>query len=197
MLIHHPHRRQSGIIPNGAKVREAIIHIIREADIRSLRVSQFDILKTLFLSDQAHLNRYGRPITFDEYVAMPDGPVPSLAYDILKGSPKAWREAGISQPLWEMAPDGPKKKRFYSAIRDASEDVLSGTDTQELTSALIKVKAWGYNKIWDYVHQDPAYIDAWLKRKDGTFQQPMDLSLIMAEPDEEYASELKFASAHL
>ena len=75
------------MIPNGPKVWEAILHVIREADRRNIRVTQFEILKTLFLADRAHLNRYGRPITFDEYVAMQDGPVPSLAYDVLKEAP--------------------------------------------------------------------------------------------------------------
>ena len=193
----HPRARKSGITPNGPKVREAILHVIREADSRDLRVSQFDILKTLFLSDRAHLNKYGRPITFDEYVAMPDGPVPSLAYDILKGAIEAWREAGISQPLWQASPDGGKKMRFSNALRDGSDEVLSETDIQEITAALLTVKGWGYKRTWDHVHGDVAYNDAWSKRPDGTFQYPMNLALMMDEPDDDYADQLKFASAHL
>ena len=89
-----------------------------------------------------------------------------------------------------------KKKRFFEAIRDASDDVLSETDKEELTIALVKVKSWGYKKTWDYVHSDPAYINAWAKRGD-TQRHYMEYSDLLDEPDEEYANELKFLSAHL
>ena len=49
-----------------------------------MQITQYDIVKSLFLADKAHLNRYGRPITFDNYFAMKDGPVPNLAYNLLK-----------------------------------------------------------------------------------------------------------------
>ena len=188
--------RRSGITPNGPRVREAILHVIREADSRDLRISQFDILKTLFLADREHLNKYGRPVTFDEYVAMPDGPVPSLAYDILKEAIEAYREAGIDQPLWQSASDGGKKRRFYEAIRDPSDEVLSESDIEVLTNALIRVKSWGYKRTWDHVHRDPAYISAWEKRG-GSQQHPMEYAAMMDNPDEEYAEHIKFASAFL
>ena len=182
--------------PNGPRVREAILHVIREADSRQLRVSQFDILKALFLADRAHLNQYGRPITFDEYVAMTDGPVPSLAYDLLKEALEAGREAGVEAPLWKWERDGDKKRRFYGATRDSSKEILSETDIEELTKALVTVKRWGYKKTWDYVHEDVAYKDAWSKRENKD-QNPMDYALLFDSPNEEAADTLKFASAHL
>ena len=182
--------------PNGARVREAILNVIREADSRDFRISQFDILKTLFLADKKHLNTYGRPITFDEYVAMTDGPVPSLAYDLLKGALEACREAGIDRPLWHAEQDAGKKKRFFNASRDASDDILSETDIEELNSALVMVKSWGYKKTWDHVHADPAYIDAWTKRGDSQ-QHHMEYAMLLDDRDSEYADGIKFVSAHL
>jgi hypothetical protein len=41
-------------------------------------LTQCQIVKSIFLADEQHLNTYGRPVTFDNYVAMPRGPVPSL-----------------------------------------------------------------------------------------------------------------------
>lgn len=188
--------RRSGITPNGPRVREAILHVIREADSRDLRISQFDILKTLFLADRSHLNKFGRPITFDEYVAMPDGPVPSLAYDILKDAIEANNEAEIDRPLWQSEPDGPKKRRFFNAERDASDEFLSESDIEELTEALKKVKAWGYKRTWDHVHADPAYIRAWAKRGNAQ-RHPMDHADLLDNPDQDYAAFVKFASALL
>ncbi len=42
------------------------------------------IFKVLYFADQKHLTRYGSLINDDKYIAMKNGPVPSMAYDILK-----------------------------------------------------------------------------------------------------------------
>ena len=42
------------------------------------------VFKILYFADQKHLARYGSAITDDKYVAMTYGPVPSMAYDIVK-----------------------------------------------------------------------------------------------------------------
>ncbi len=42
------------------------------------------VFKILYFADQKHLSRYGCAITDDTYIAMANGPVPSMAYDILK-----------------------------------------------------------------------------------------------------------------
>lgn len=188
--------RRSGITPNGPKIREAVLHLIREADQANLRPSQFDILKAMFIADREHLNKYGRPITFDEYVAMKDGPVASLTYDLLKEKSDALREVGLDRPLWKTIADGATKKIYYDAERDASDDILSESDKEELSEALRKVKNWGYNRTWKHVHDDPSYIDAWSKRS-GALQHPMNIALLMSNPDQDYADDLKFISAHL
>ena len=45
---------------------------------------QYWVLKAIYLADKEHLKRYGRQIFGDRYIAMKLGPVPSLAYDIVK-----------------------------------------------------------------------------------------------------------------
>ena len=42
------------------------------------------VFKILYFADQKHLARYGSAITEDRYIAMSYGPVPSMAYDIVK-----------------------------------------------------------------------------------------------------------------
>ncbi|HUV69864.1 MAG TPA: Panacea domain-containing protein [Terracidiphilus sp.] len=46
--------------------------------------SLYPVLKMLYLADRCHLERYGRFIVGDRYVAMEKGPVPSRTYDMLK-----------------------------------------------------------------------------------------------------------------
>ena len=47
------------------------------------------LLKLLYLADRAALTQMGQPITFDHYVSMDYGPVPSTTYDLLKGTESA------------------------------------------------------------------------------------------------------------
>jgi hypothetical protein len=49
-------------------------------------ITPFFAAKVFFLAEKWHLNRFGRPIIGDTYVAMHDGPVPSAIYDIIKGN---------------------------------------------------------------------------------------------------------------
>ena len=197
MLIDKPRkRRESGIEPHPLKIRESLVHIINEADKHRKTISQFDILKTLFLADKEHLNTFGRPITFDEYVAMKDGPVASFAYSLLKEEIDEMEAAQISSRLWSVAPDGPKKNRYFNAIRGASHDILSISDMSILSEKLLLVKEWGYPRIWDHIHGDPAYIDAWGKRS-GASQHWMDYNLFLADPDDDYISDVKIFSKHL
>ena len=42
------------------------------------------VFKILYFADREHLACFGKPITDDKYMAMANGPVPSMAYDIFK-----------------------------------------------------------------------------------------------------------------
>lgn len=172
------------IKPNGEKIREALVHVIRQADRRGTRVTQYEILKTLFFADRSHLSTYGRPITFDQYEALQDGPVPSTSYDVLKGSLYALRYAQIDAPLWEVKSAGGQKKHFYNVVRDASEDVLSESDMEELESALTKIKKMSFQAIWDETHADPAYKNAWARRGSARAAMMYYSEMLGSRPDE-------------
>ena len=49
-------------------------------------ISKIKALKLVFFADRYHLRKYGRPVTNDEYYAMPKGPVPSHVKDIAEMS---------------------------------------------------------------------------------------------------------------
>ena len=70
--------------PHYRKILESLIFLISEASKRGHRPTQYDLVKSIFIADLWHMNKHGRPITFDNHVAMEHGPVPSEAYDMLK-----------------------------------------------------------------------------------------------------------------
>lgn len=48
---------------------------------------KYSLLKILYFAEEKHLVKYARPITGENMIAMPHGPVPSYAYDSVKRSP--------------------------------------------------------------------------------------------------------------
>ena len=48
------------------------------------KVDFHKVFKILYFAEREHLSKFGTLITDNEYIAMNNGPVPSLAYDILK-----------------------------------------------------------------------------------------------------------------
>lgn len=46
--------------------------------------TMYTILKMVYVADRLHLERYGRPITGDRFVAMAEGACPSRIYDSMK-----------------------------------------------------------------------------------------------------------------
>lgn len=183
--------------PNINRIVEAILFIVYEAQRRRISITQYDIVKSIFIADQCHLNRYGRPITFDNYVAMQHGPVPKMVYNFLKESKVATNKHPI---LWSRRLDtrDPKGKRYLydDPVRKPDDTVLSLSDFKELEAALTMVTTLGFSKVRKLTHEDPAYIDAW--EDDGEQQQyPMSYALMFDSPNEERAKELSWMSEHM
>ena len=54
--------------------------------IRTPRPSFMSIAKLMYFADKTYLERYGRMISTDRYVAMQHGPVPSNTYNLMRDS---------------------------------------------------------------------------------------------------------------
>ena len=58
------------------------------------RMAYLKLIKLLYLADREALIRWGRPITYDTYVAMKHGPVLSGTLDVIKGRVRSSGEGG-------------------------------------------------------------------------------------------------------
>lgn len=184
--------------PKSDKIVASVAYLIRSAGEQGLQITQYDIVKSLFLADKAHLNRYGRPITFDNYTAMENGPVPSAAYNFLKRDNISMKTFRIKDFPWKSTPAPQISKQaeiFTLKDQDVSFDSLSESDIEELDKALLRVKELGFGKIRALTHEDPAYLEAWdEKSRQRSFS--MSLSLLFDKPNEEEARNLEFLSKH-
>lgn len=184
--------------PAIAKIVEGILFLVNLASQRKLELTQYDIVKSLFLADKSHLNKYGRPVTFDNYVAMEHGPVPSFAYSLLKRDcdVRIYDPANLPWERIEGAhPTNPRVMYFKNPRRLHSAEVLSNSDVEALESAFATAKSLTFGQLRKLTHDDPAYIVAW---GDGESQNaPMSYGMLFDTPDFEEAEQVQFASQHI
>lgn len=145
--------------PNKVALMEAILFLIDQAAGIGRRLSKGEIVKCLFLADDAHLTEYGRPITFDNYIAMKKGPVGNLSSDMLNGKVD-WDDFGVPQSPWStMEQNG---LTFYTAPRQNIVPIeLSRSDLTQLAAAFAKVTTSGFETVSEISHAHPAWIAAW------------------------------------
>lgn len=185
--------------PNYRRILETILFLIQEAKKRGMYVTEYDIDKSIFVADVTHLNKYGRPITFDNFVAMKDGPVPSTTRDVLQPSFKGRPHYNEEWPPWDRVPspsDGSRAHKFINPKREANLRALSKTDTEELIQALLLVKSKGFHGTKKWTHEHPAYMDVWPKTATGG-RYWMDYEKLLEQPDSETVDDLEFSSNHM
>ncbi|MEK6756465.1 MAG: Panacea domain-containing protein [Bacteroidota bacterium] len=84
------------------------------------RISKLRALKLIFFADRYHLRKYGRPITNDEYFAMPYGPVASSVKDIaefsefLGDSEREYASSFIKPSGHDVVSKGEYDKKIFS-----------------------------------------------------------------------------------
>lgn len=178
------------IKPNPGRIVAAIAFVIDAAERIGANFTQYEIVKSLFLADRRHLNKFGRLVTSDEYVAMVHGPVPTAAYDLLKASTPRMRQLGLVKLPWTRADIGHGRYAFSNADTSLVEEELSESDTSALNAAVTTVNSLSFGQIRKLTHEDAAYIDAW---EDGTERKqfPISLALLFDTPNFEKAREIR------
>ncbi len=137
-------------------------------------LTEYRILKILFFADKYHLVRYGRTITGDGYSALPDGPVPSITYDIFKRQVlrKPFTEEGrrIAANL-EIS----RKTKYprFRAVAPYDADDLSKSDIAALDYAIRQLRHMSYDQLRDLSHAIVAFDKAWKRKKFYKFSAPM------------------------
>lgn len=177
------------LTPNYPKTVEALLYLMELAGEK--RLDQYKLGKALFFADREHLNAFGRPITFCNYAAMKDGPVPSEAYSLLKGEPikgaeqieTPWQALNLRDNIFNYVPE-----------RVANRRKLSVSDLETLETAYEFVKDKSFGEIRNVTHDDGAYSEAWDRRGDKN-SVLMKLELLV-NGDAELADDLAFASRH-
>lgn len=108
--------------------------------------------KLLWLADRYHLRQYGRTVSGDEYYALPHGPVPSDAMNIVSGKTTHLPSA---YPGSEYI----RKNHRYSIVskKDPALEVFSASDMEALNLVLDKFGSKTWNELSDFSHTFPEW----------------------------------------
>jgi len=92
-------------------------------------INKMKAIKLIWLSDRAHIRRYGRPIIMDEYFALPFGPIPSNTKDLAENNDvfTSEDEANYRNQYIETV-----NKYKFRSIEPIDEKVFSKTDLMVL-----------------------------------------------------------------
>ncbi len=130
------------------KTIETIVYISQKTN------DLFHIGKILFFADKFHLENYGRLITGDHYRAMPNGPVPSGAYDIIKYVRGDGKVQINGNPEKAFKVEGKTK---IIPIREPHLEYLSESDIECLDKAINLYAYMSLKKLRDIVHKEQSY----------------------------------------
>ena len=120
-------------------------------------VTAFYASKVLFYAEKYHINRHGRPIVADTFIAMPNGPVPTTIYEFIKGNLyQAGDPAAVTRAFRVARDPFPS----VTALRDANLDVFSRSDIRCLDEAIAFCRGKGFKTLSGLTHRDRSWADA-------------------------------------
>jgi uncharacterized phage-associated protein len=123
---------------NTQKAIESVLWIIQNGES-----NMYNIWKILFSSEKYHLNKYGRPITGDKYIAMQYGTVPSWLYDASK--------------LKRQGMGFFRDNNSLIAERAPIYDYLSESDIEALKFGLGEYSGLNFGEVKNKNHSEPAW----------------------------------------
>jgi uncharacterized phage-associated protein len=134
------------------KALEIILYISKRAPIPDI----FHVCKILYFADRHHLEEYGRLVCGDDYFALPNGPVPSGTYDLIRDVQYPQRESPHAEKAretfslngWHIKPS-----------READLSFMSQSDIECLNKAIKEVGRLPFGRLKELSH-DAAYHSA-------------------------------------
>ncbi|WP_407538927.1 Panacea domain-containing protein [Deinococcus radiomollis] len=113
----------------------AVLYVVK----RVQGVTKHKLSKILYFADKAHLERYGRLITGDQYVAMDNGPVPGRVYDMVnQADPRRSSASLFADPIQEALSIKwyANNRPIISSLKEPDLDALSESDLLCLDQAI-------------------------------------------------------------
>lgn len=162
------------------KITQSINYLLRLSGQKKL--NKLLLMKLIWAADRYHLRKYGRLVTEDSYVAMPKGPVASLALDIINNDTDFLPEESVAYGHEYIRLD--RNSHEVSSVKDVDSQFLSESDVIALRFAWDKFSAMPRFDMADFTHRFPEW-----KKHESVLQQlktsiPINLLDFFENPDD-------------
>lgn len=178
---------------NKQKLLASILVLIEEAANAGQPLITDEIVKSLFIADDAHLGKYGRPITFDNYTAEEQGPIGDMAAEMLSDNVD-WSEFELNEAPW-LKQIIMSLEHYEPGSITSQRRKLSPSDVEGLIEALRIVKSIGDEQAAQKTRAHPAWREAWYGRGNDNDRVTMDWREF-PEVEADMINDLVFASQH-
>jgi len=153
--------------PKTRKIVELLLHLAKTRP----GADKYQAVKFFYLADRAHLNKYGRPITFENYYAMSYGPVASTVLDLLNGNMASAKAAGINELPFRTevgkTKSGHDTTFIREAFREVDYDIFSKSDIEIFNEVVRKYGNSTFDDLFKATHDHYAWFNAWNNRRQG------------------------------
>lgn len=149
--------------PKIDKIVELLLYLAH----RRPNADKYQAVKFFYLADREHLNRYGRPITHEQYFALWFGPVASKAMDLLEEDKWVMREAQIDALPFKtdiVERNGKLITYIREPLRDVNFDLFSKSDIRVFDEIIDKYGDKTFDQLFRLTHKHAAYKRAWGNR---------------------------------
>ena len=137
-------------------------------------LSRVRMMKLLYLADRESLKRYGESITGDAPYSMPQGPVLTTTYDLMKSERHS--------PEWDRLIRDVFRVALKDGVSEESLDALSMADVEIIDEIWSRYGEMNEEELVEYVHALPEWTDP------GDSSLPIDFRALLKAvgiPDDE------------
>lgn len=124
--------------------------------LRGGTMSYLKLMKLIYLADRQALLELGRPISYDMYVSMPQGPVLSRTLDLMTAEPGPSTDP---RSYWRTIISEPRKWEVTLLSQDIPNDQLSAAEEAILDGVFEKYGRLSRWEIRDLSHKLPEWRD--------------------------------------
>ena len=184
--------------PKIDKIVELLLYLAHKRP----NADKYQAVKFLYLADKEHLNRYGRPLTYEVYYAMDYGPVASVTLDLLNGKLGALKPLKIDHlPFKTEIVRGPKYTTTYirEPLREVDTTRFSKSDLRVFDEVLAQYGDYDFDQLYNATHDHLAYKKAWESKAWWTSRALMKYEDMIDEGERKAAliEDLEPISAHM
>ncbi len=165
------------------KFINAILFFAEKTDKEKFGITK--LMKLLFYADFLHYEKFGRSIFGDEYYRLPEGPVPSISYDIFKKLERGEVPElnGIVKIREKLIGNFVMKQ--IEGLKRFDENVFSESDVEVMSEIAERFYNTGGKEMSQKTHEIPFVQDA-------SRVLPIDYNVVVEDPNDlAYLKELK------